>query len=139
MSGSVLSRVSGVVRLEDGAVDELEAEAEDLGWRCVVLDGSEVEDREGFLEMCDEAFGLPDWFGMNWDALEECLGDLDLAGAEGVLVVWSSWGLLAEAAPRSFATALDVLSGAVRTWKADGVNGGVLLLGEGPEVDVERI
>ena len=26
-------------------VDELEAAADELGWRCVVLDGSEVEDQ----------------------------------------------------------------------------------------------
>jgi len=136
---SALERLSGVRRIEDAAIEELEAEADELGWRCVVLDGAEVEDRESFLQMCDEAFGLPDWFGMNWDALEECLSDLDLAETEGVVVVWSSWGLLAEAEPKDFAVALDVLAGAVRSWASDGVRGGVLLLGEGPGLDVEAI
>ena len=140
MSVSVLSHLSGVRRLVGrAAVEEIENDAEDLGWRCVVLDGSEVEDKASFLEMCDEAFGLPDWFGMNWDALEECLSDLDLAETDGVVVVWSSWGLLAEAEPKEFAVALDVLAGAVRTWASDGVRGGVLLLGEGPDLDVEEI
>jgi hypothetical protein len=138
--GSVLSHLSGVKRLQGRAVvEEIENDAEELGWRCVVLDGSEVEDKAAFLEMCDEAFGLPDWFGMNWDALEECLSDLDLAETEGVVVVWSSWGLLAEAEPKDFAVALDVLAGAVRSWASDGVRGGVLLLGEGPNLDVEEL
>lgn len=138
MSG-VLARLSGVRRLEDATIEELEAGAEKLEWRCVVLDGAEVEDRESFLQMCDEAFGLPDWFGMNWDALEECLIDLDLGEDEGVLVVWASWGLLAEAEPKAFATALDILGGAVRSWAQDGVRGGVVLLGEGPEIDVDEL
>lgn len=136
---SVLSHLSGVRRLDDAVVEELENEAESLGWRCVVLDGAEVEDKAAFLEVCDEAFGLPDWFGMNWDALEECLADLDLAETEGVVVVWSAWGLLAEAAPKDFAVALDILGGAVRTWASDGVRGGVVLLGEGPDLDVETL
>ncbi|MGD9955756.1 MAG: barstar family protein [Candidatus Nanopelagicales bacterium] len=136
---SALEKLSGVRRIGDATIEELEAEADDLGWRCVVLDGAEVEDRESFLQMCDEAFGLPDWFGMNWDALEECLIDLDLGEDEGVLVVWSSWGLLAEAEPPAFAIAVDILGSAVRSWASDGVAGGVMLLGEGPDVDVDTL
>jgi hypothetical protein len=104
-----------------------------------VLDGTEVTDRAAFLESCDEAFELPEWFGMNWDALEECLADLDHEGLSGVVVVWSGWGELAEAAPVDFAVALDVLSGAVRGWSADGMRGGLLLLGAGPEVGVPEL
>jgi RNAse (barnase) inhibitor barstar len=138
MSKAQLRRLSGIRRV-DTPLDELEANAEELGWRCVVLDGAEVEDKDAFLEMCEEAFGLPEWFGMNWDALEECLGDLDHDGAEGVVVLWTAWGEFADAAPREFATALDVLGSAVRGWAADGVRGGVLLSGQGPDIDVPEI
>jgi hypothetical protein len=138
MTSTVLARLSGV-RRTGAPVEELEAEADALGWRCIVLDGSEVEDRAAFLESCDEAFALPEWFGMNWDALEECLADLELEGAAGVVVLWSSWGTFAEAAPTDFAVALDVLGSAVRGWAADGMRGGVLLVGEGPDLDVPRL
>lgn len=127
------------VRRAEGTVDGYEAAAEELGWRCVVLDGTEVTDRSAFLESCDEAFELPDWFGMNWDALEECLADLDHEALSGVVVVWSGWGELAEAAPADFAVALDVLSGAVRGWSAGGMRGGLLLLGAGPEIGVPEL
>jgi RNAse (barnase) inhibitor barstar len=137
MRSTALARLSGV-RRTDAAVDELEAAAEALDWRCVVLDGSEVEDRTAFLESCDEAFALPEWFGMNWDALEECLADLELEGAAGVVVVWSQWGTFAEASPTEFATALDVLRSAVRSWTNEGLRGGMLLAGEGPDLDVEE-
>ena len=138
MSASKVSGLRGV-RRADGVVEHYEGVAEKLEWRCIVLDGTDVEDKDAFLESCDEAFELPEWFGMNWDALEECLADLDHDGAAGVLVVWSGWGEFAEAAPKDFAVALDVLTGAVRGWVREGVHGGMVLLGEGPEVDVEEL
>jgi RNAse (barnase) inhibitor barstar len=116
-------------------VEDLESAAEARGWLCVALDSSDVEDKDGFLELCAESFGLPEWFGMNWDALEESLADLDLGGAPGVLVLWSGWQELADDAPREFATALDVLGSAAAGWTRDGAAGGVLVLGEG-ELDV---
>jgi len=135
---SALSRLSGV-RRTDAAVEDLEGESDVLGWRCIVLDGTEVEDRTAFLEAADEAFALPEWFGMNWDALEECLADLELEGAEGIVVLWTAWGTFAEAAPKDFAVALDVLASAVRGWSTDGVRGGVLLLGEGPDLELGEL
>jgi len=135
---SALSRLSGV-RRTDASVEDLEAESDVLGWRCIVLDGTEVEDRTAFLEAADEAFALPEWFGMNWDALEECLADLELEGAEGIVVLWTAWGTFAEAAPKDFAVALDVLASAVRGWSTDGVRGGVLLLGEGPDLELGEL
>jgi hypothetical protein len=127
------------VRRTDAPVEELEAAAEALDWRCFVIDGSEVEDRESFLEACDEAFELPEWFGMNWDALEESLGDLELDGATGVVVLWHGWSVFADASPKDFAVALDVLRSAARGWTADGLAGGALLVGEGPDLDVEEL
>ena len=138
MSTSPLARLRGV-RRTGGTVESFELEAERLGWRCVVLDGTDVEDKVAFLESCDEAFELPEWFGMNWDALEECLADLDHEGSGGVLVVWSGWGEFAEAAAKDFAVALDVLSGAVHGWVTDGVHGGMVMLGDGPEIDVPEL
>ena len=138
MSARLLRRLHGV-RRSDAPLDELESAADELGWRCVVLDSSEIETKEAFLELCAESFALPEWFGMNWDALEECLGDLDLGGVEGVAVLWSGWGELAEASAKEFAIALDIFAGAVRGWHRDDVDGGLLLVGEGPDVEVEDL
>ena len=138
MRARLLARLRGV-RRTDAPVDELESAADDLGWRCVVLDSSELETKEAFLELCAESFALPEWFGMNWDAFEECLGDLDLGGVDGVAVIWSGWAELAEAAPQEFAIALDIFASAVRGWHRDGVDGGVLLVGEGPDVEVDEL
>jgi hypothetical protein len=138
MTADRLAALRGV-RRSTGRVDDYEQAAEALAWRCVVLDGTDVEDKAAFLESCDEAFELPEWFGLNWDALEECLADLDHEGAVGVVVLWSGWGEFAEAAPTDFAVALDILRGAVRGWASDGVSGGLLMLGDGPDLEIDDL
>lgn len=138
MSPQRLSRISGV-HATDLGVDEIEEQAEQQGWRCWVLDGTDVEDKHAFLDSCEEAFDLPDWFGRNWDALEESLRDLDVDGAKGVVVAWSGWGEFAEADPKDFATAVDIWRSVLRSWSADGRRCGVLLVGEGPDVDVDAL
>ena len=134
---SAFKKLAGVRRTER-RIDDLEQLADALHWRCIPLDGAEVTDKDGFLEQCAEAVGLPEWFGMNWDALEECLGEMDV-DTVGVVVLWSDWSEFAEAEPTEFATAIDVFSAAARTWREDGVKGGVLLVGEGPDVELPAL
>ena len=136
---TALTSLRGVRRSVRGSVEGFENDAEDLGWRCIVLDSSEVEDKESFLDLCADSFALPEWFGLNWDALEECLVDLDREGGRGVVVVWTSWSEFADAAPGDFATALDVFASSVRTWHAEGQRGGVLLVGDGPDLDLDEL
>ncbi len=131
-----LAAARGVTRWTyDVAPSVLEDAVVGLGRRCVVLDGSDVEDRTAFFRLCEQAFSLPEWFGHNWDALEECLADLD--AEDGVVVLWSDWALFAEAEPDEYATALDVFSDTARTLGLDGTPFLVLLVGEGPDEDDE--
>lgn len=110
--------------------------AQEAGWRVVPLDTDEADGAEGFLEACSDAFELPDWFGMNWDALDEALADLDLEPFSGVLVVWTGWQELLENEAAAVSTALDVFATALRSWRDDGVPGGVLVAGAGPDLDL---
>ena len=49
-----------------------------------------VDERELFQEFA-AAFQFPYYFGHNWDALDECLGDLDwLPGATYIVVITNS-------------------------------------------------
>ena len=132
-----LKKLSGIVQTT-GSLEQLEVDADALGWRCIALDGTEVASKDAFLEQCATAFGLPEWFGMNWDALDECLAEIDL-GTPGVVVLWSEWSEFAEAEPEDFAVAVDVLSSAARLWTSEGVQGGVVLVGEGPKIDLPTL
>lgn len=54
----------------------------------VVLDTRGVCDKAGFLQACARDLGFPGYFGGNWDAFEECLGEFVTARMP-VLVVWT--------------------------------------------------
>ncbi len=133
VSRQQLAAARGVVRFSAPPA-ELEEAARALGRYCVLLEGTEVEDKAGFLELCQDAFGLPEWFGHNWDALEESLADLPTGrGADGTVVIWTDWALFAESDPEEYATALDVFEDTARTLGVDGVPFVVLRVGEGPD------
>lgn len=56
--------------------------------RLVELDGTRIEGKDDLLDALAAGFSFPDYFGGNWDALEECLRDLgDFAPAKGYAVV----------------------------------------------------
>lgn len=51
------------------------------------LDGRLLRDKHAFLAAVGRALDFPDYYGDNWDALEECLTDLDLhPAALGLLI-----------------------------------------------------
>ncbi|MEV6201864.1 barstar family protein [Streptomyces sp. NPDC051771] len=75
----------------------------------VVLDLRGVTDKAGFMDRCADAFGLPDWFGRNWDALAESLGELP----RPVAVVVTHWQAYARRAPRDWDLAQEVFATAV--------------------------
>ena len=54
-----------------------------------------------------EAFGFPDWFGHNLDALADSLRDVEVE--PGTLLVWSGSTSFAESAPDQFRAILAVL------------------------------
>lgn len=62
------------------------------------------------------ALRFPDWFGGNWDALADCLGDLSwLDGAGQLLVFDDAWGWR-ERDGEDFATLLDICGEAAQGW-----------------------
>jgi RNAse (barnase) inhibitor barstar len=114
---------------------EVRREVEDAGWRFVHLDTSGVEDKAGFLDRAAAAFGFPDWFGRNWDALADSLGDV--RAEHGTLALWDGWSTFARADGRQFAIALDTLRE-----RAESPRGGafvVLVRAEGPEIGVPSL
>lgn len=104
-----LTDARGVVRWSGPeSLADLEELSEQLDRRCVVLEAAEVEATSAFLDLCSQGFGVPDWFEMNWDSLEECVSEAD--EGEGLLVIWSDWAAFADAEPEDFATAMDIFA-----------------------------
>jgi hypothetical protein len=63
-------------------------------------------------EAFSRALGFPDWFGGNWDALEDCLTDLSWRQAAGHVLLLEGRGESAEL--------LDVLRSAAQFWSGQG-------------------
>ncbi|WP_433021853.1 barstar family protein [Kribbella sp. CA-294648] len=80
----------GVYRWKaDLTADQVRRDVETAGWNFVLLDTTSVNDKTGFLDICATAFDLPRWFGRNWDALADSLGDRSTGEPE--VVLWEGW------------------------------------------------
>lgn len=77
----------------------------------------EVRDKQALLAAIARALDFPDWFGGNWDALEDCLTDLSWRTAGGhVLVLEGAQDLARDDA----GVLIDVLSAAAEFWAGRG-------------------
>ena len=71
--------------------------------RVVVLDGSHIESKLEFLDAVAAALSFPDYFGRNWDALDECLRDV----TDPTILEWADAERFAEADPEGFQGAVN--------------------------------
>ena len=92
------------------------------GFEVLTIAGDSIGSKEELLDAIAEGFGFPDWFGRNWDALEECLRDLDAVNDGYALVITDATALWAER-PRVSGTLVEVWLDAA----ADGAERGVEL------------
>jgi hypothetical protein len=82
---------------------------------------------------------FPKSFGHNWDALEECLTDLEWVDAEGYVLYYDHIDGLLEAHPDQFETLIEILRDAVATWKQEGSAMVVLLSGSKAPKKVSKL
>ena len=68
-----------------------------------------------------EELEFPDWFGGNWDALNDCLTDFSWRKAVGYLLVVEKPGEFRAAGDDDFDTLISILSDASASWSGLGV------------------
>jgi RNAse (barnase) inhibitor barstar len=93
------------------------------------IEGKNIARKEQLLNHVATALRFPDEFGHNWDALEECLTDLEWVDADGYLIYYDHIDGLLAAHPDQFETLVEILRDAVASWKSDGSAMIVLLSG----------
>jgi RNAse (barnase) inhibitor barstar len=99
----------------------LDGIARESGFAVAAVDLAGCRDKDEVLDPFAAAPCFPDWFGRNWDALADCLGDLSWWPAEGYLLLLDHAGAWRGAEAGQFATALEILDDAARTWSVQGV------------------
>jgi hypothetical protein len=77
----------------------------------------DVTTKDELLERIARSLDFPQWFGGNWDALEDCLSDLSWQPAQSwLLLVRDFYGC----APDDLGVLLDVLGSAAEFWAEQG-------------------
>jgi RNAse (barnase) inhibitor barstar len=118
---------SGVYRLPETVAWVSQVTAADFAfWR---VDLAKVRSKAGLLAAVAKALDFPDWFGHNWDALQDCLTDLSWRPAPGYAVVLENCREFAECVPADFEAALEVFVAAVDFWRERAVPFWVLIGG----------
>ena len=108
-------RKSGVVRVADPRIPQAAAREAGVTVFEVSLEG--IADKEALLGRFGAALEFPDWFGGNWDALEDCLADLSWRPAAGyVLLLHGADGFAARCAD-DFGVLVDVLGTCAASWR----------------------
>ncbi len=107
---------SGVYRAPRGVVGlTKQAKSENLAWLDLKL--ARVNDKQSLLAACAKQLKFPKGFGGNWDALADCLRDLEWNIAAGYVLHVQGVEKFAKAAPDDYATALEILRLAADYWK----------------------
>ncbi|MEW5888794.1 MAG: barstar family protein [Pseudomonadota bacterium] len=101
--------------------DELTEAAKSLGYALFPVDLLAVNDKAGLLDAVAAALDFPDWFGHNWDALEDCLMDLSWWPAPGYVVLLENADRLHAAHAAELDTALRIFAAAADSWRREGV------------------
>jgi hypothetical protein len=104
---------SGVYRTTDGAT--LLAVVREGGWAAARVSFGGRGDKAAMLDAIARSLAFPQWFGGNWDALEDCLADLSWRAAGGHVLLFEDFALGDE-----LGILIDILGSVAEQWAARG-------------------
>ncbi len=113
---------SGVYHVGPDVNDvDIRAAAALRGLEFTRVDLSEVNSKSGFLTEMARALEFPAYFGMNWDALYECLTDLSWKPASGYVLFLAAFHSLVRRAGPDLRPAIEVFHAVAEYWRPRGV------------------
>jgi len=138
---SLLEANHGGVWFMPGHVDpkSMQSAAKAAGYAFFHLEGRHIARKEQLLKHVAMTLDFPADFGHNWDALEECLTDLEWVDGEGYVIYYDHIDTLLSEHPDQFETLVEILRDAVASWKEDGTAMIVLLSGSKPPKGVPKL
>lgn len=80
------------------------------------IDLTGASDKERLLAQIARALSFPQWFGRNWDALEDCLGDLAWRAGDGHVLIIEGFEDMRARQPDDFGVLLDILASSAQYW-----------------------
>lgn len=101
-------------------LSDVHAAASEAGFTVFDADLAAVRSKSEFLAAVAPAIEAPEWFGNNWDALADALGDLSWKPAAGYVLVLRNGGGTFNLSSRNHAIAKEILESTVVYWKTQG-------------------
>lgn len=94
----------------ESEVDDLAVEIQGFkGKSARIVRGQRCQSRERFFQEIAAALQFPHYFGENWDALEECLGDLGWLDSDQLTLMITNVDKVLSRGARDLATFLEIL------------------------------
>jgi len=86
------------------------------GFALKTIKGAKCQSTTGLLTEFARALDFPDYFGHNWDALEECLADLEWLPAKGYVLLITDAAQTLPDDEEEYETFLEILRDAGEAW-----------------------
>ena len=103
--------------IADSERADYQAAADALDYAVAAIDFSGCTGKDDALARFARSLRFPDWFGGNYDALQDCLSDLSWMRAEGYLLLLEEAGSWREADGEGFGIVLEILEQAGNAWR----------------------
>ena len=87
-----------------------------VGFALRMIDGKKCATPAGLFKEFACALGFPDYFGHNWDAMEECLADFEWLPAKGYVLLITDAQAVLPGDEDEYETFLEILSDAGEAW-----------------------
>jgi RNAse (barnase) inhibitor barstar len=95
--------------------------AKDADLACFRIDVHAAHDKADLLAALAKGLSFPEWFGGNWDALADCLTDLEWHDVEGYVIVLDKAKHFVAGHEAAWAAALEVFRHAADYWRDEAV------------------
>lgn len=92
------------------------------------IDGRHINNKADFLAKIADVMNFPDYFGKNWDALQDCITDIDCCEDSQYLIVYDYWQNFANNNPQDWQILNDIFLEAIAYWEERQVLFNVLLV-----------
>ena len=94
----------------ESEIDDLAIEIQGLkGKTARIVRGQRCRSKEGLFQEIASALQFPHYFGDNWDALEECLGDLGWIDSDHLTLLITNVDMLLSSGRKDLVTFLEIL------------------------------
>ena len=92
------------------------------GFDVIEFNGRKAQGEASYFTELAKTFEFPDYFGGNWDAVADCLTDLEWEEGDCIMVLYSAADRFAKAEPLGWKTMMEIWQRVVDHWSDLGVS-----------------